>query len=176
MTGSNVKTHNFRYKPKVFILSDISNEPDDAESLCRYLLYSNQFQTLGLVAVTSTWLKRKTHPEDMEKIIRAYGEVVDNLNAHVHPDSPYPSAQYFLDLVRSGPKVCEIFVCFRLCEHASKVVQEDMDSEPWGTEESVYQRRRTRFLWSRCYYTSKIFYVWRSTHLLHACPESLTMN
>ncbi|KAJ5926901.1 hypothetical protein N7516_008674 [Penicillium verrucosum] len=41
-------------KPRVFILSDISNEPDDAESLTRYLLYSNQFHTEGIVAVTST--------------------------------------------------------------------------------------------------------------------------
>ncbi|KAK9312417.1 hypothetical protein V1524DRAFT_386228 [Lipomyces starkeyi] len=95
----------FKSKPRVFILSDISNEPDDAESLVRYLLYSNQFQTKGLVGVTSTWLKRKVHPEDMEKIVRAYGLVVDNLNAHVCTDFPYPSAQSLLDLIRTGPEL-----------------------------------------------------------------------
>ncbi|KAK9427991.1 hypothetical protein V1505DRAFT_395589 [Lipomyces doorenjongii] len=95
----------FKSRPRVFILSDISNEPDDAESLIRYLLYSNQFRTKGLVAVTSTWLKRKVHPEDMETIIHAYGRVVDNLNAHVHPEFPYPTAQSLLDLIRTGPPV-----------------------------------------------------------------------
>uniref|UniRef100_A0A8H7NHY6 Cellulose-binding Sde182 nucleoside hydrolase-like domain-containing protein n=1 Tax=Bionectria ochroleuca TaxID=29856 RepID=A0A8H7NHY6_BIOOC len=76
----------FPSKPRVFIVSDISNEPDDAESLVRYLLYSNQFQTEGLVACTSTWMKNKVCPQDMHKIIDAYAGAVDNLNKHVHPD------------------------------------------------------------------------------------------
>ncbi|KAG2413947.1 hypothetical protein HFD88_003138 [Aspergillus terreus] len=93
----------FPTKPRVFILSDISNEPDDAESLVRYLVYSNQFQTEGIVAVTSTWLRDEVHPEDMRKIINAYGEVVDNLNHHAPDDSPYPSAEYLLSVLRHGP-------------------------------------------------------------------------
>lgn len=59
------KLQSFAQKPRVFILSDISNEPDDAESLCRYLLYANQFQTEGLVACTSTWMRDKVCPQDM---------------------------------------------------------------------------------------------------------------
>jgi hypothetical protein len=96
----------FSSKPRVFIISDISNEPDDAESLVRYLLYSNQFETEGLVACTSTWMKTKVCPEDMHKILDAYSQVVDNLNAHVHPDFPYPSAAHLESLVKSGPPVC----------------------------------------------------------------------
>jgi len=42
-------------KPRIFILTDILNEPDDSQSLVRYLLYSNEFQTEGIVATTSTW-------------------------------------------------------------------------------------------------------------------------
>lgn len=90
-------------KPRVFIVSDISNEPDDAESLCRYLLYSNELDTRGLVACTSNWMKRVVHPEDMEKIIRAYAKVVKNLNKHVHPDNQYPPAEHFLDVLNTGP-------------------------------------------------------------------------
>ncbi|KAJ3454857.1 hypothetical protein MRS44_013457 [Fusarium solani] len=41
-------------KPRVFILTDIDNEPDDAESLVRYRLYANEFDTRELVACTST--------------------------------------------------------------------------------------------------------------------------
>ncbi|OAL45739.1 DUF1593-domain-containing protein [Pyrenochaeta sp. DS3sAY3a] len=89
-------------KPRVFILSDISNEPDDAESLCRYLLYSNQFETEGLVACTSTWMKNKVCPQDMEKIIDAYAGAVENLNKHTHPDWPYPSAESLRSLIKKG--------------------------------------------------------------------------
>ncbi|KAL6884702.1 DUF1593 domain-containing protein [Trichoderma evansii] len=90
-------------KPRVFILSDISNEPDDAESLCRYLLYSNEFDTRGLVACTSTWMRDAVHPEDMETIVNAYAEVVDNLNVHVHPSNQYASGDSFRSLIKTGP-------------------------------------------------------------------------
>lgn len=90
----------------MFILSDISNEPDDAESLCRYLLYANQFETEGLVACTSTWMKNKVCPQDMEKVIDAYGGAVDNLNKHVHPDWQYPAAEHLKGLIRKGAEVC----------------------------------------------------------------------
>ncbi|KAG7285533.1 hypothetical protein NEMBOFW57_010162 [Staphylotrichum longicolle] len=95
----------FPSKPRVFVISDISNEPDDAESLVRYLLYSNQFETEGLVACTSTWMKNKVCPQDMLSIIDAYAGAVDNLNSHAHPDFQYPSAEYLRGLVRPGPPV-----------------------------------------------------------------------
>ncbi|KAF7538483.1 hypothetical protein G7054_g2855 [Neopestalotiopsis clavispora] len=95
----------FSYKPRIFILSDILNEPDDSMSLVRYLLYSNEFNTTGLCATTSWWLQNETHPEEMERIINAYGEVVDNLNQHVHPSVQYQSPDELLQLVTSGPNV-----------------------------------------------------------------------
>ncbi|KAJ5321242.1 hypothetical protein N7476_004244 [Penicillium atrosanguineum] len=92
----------FHDKPRVFILSDISNEPDDQESLTRYLLYSNQFQTEGIVAVTSTWLTDEVHPEAMMSVINAYGNVTSNLNRHAPLGSPYPSGDHVRSLVRKG--------------------------------------------------------------------------
>lgn len=102
------KLQTFPQKPRVFILSDISNEPDDAESLCRYLLYANQFETEGLVACTSTWMKNKVCPQDMEKIIDAYAGAVENLNKHVHHDWPYPTAEHLRGLIKKGAEVCMI--------------------------------------------------------------------
>ncbi|KAL0765353.1 hypothetical protein CaCOL14_012102 [Colletotrichum acutatum] len=61
----------FDWKPRVFNLSDILNEPDDSMSLVRYLLYSDEFDTRGLCATTSWWLKNATHPEEMRDIVRA---------------------------------------------------------------------------------------------------------
>jgi hypothetical protein len=92
-------------KPRVFIISDISNEPDDAESLVRYLLYSNELDTEGLVACTSTWMRQKVHPGDIQKIVEAYAKVVDNLNSHVHIENQYPSPQYLLSIIKAGPAV-----------------------------------------------------------------------
>ncbi|CAG8384576.1 unnamed protein product [Penicillium salamii] len=102
MMASPHQLQSFPSKPRVFILSDISNEPDDAESLVRYLLYSNQFHTEGLVACTSTWMKNKVCPQDMHKIIDGYEKVVDNLNAHANPDDPYPTAQYLRFIIKKG--------------------------------------------------------------------------
>jgi hypothetical protein len=101
------KLQGFPQKPRVFILSDISNEPDDAESLVRYLLYSNQFTTEGLVATTSTWMRTKVCPQDMRKIIDGYAGAVDNLNKHAHPDYPYPSAEHFYSIIKSGYPVSQ---------------------------------------------------------------------
>ena len=105
MATDTSRLQSFPSKPRVFILSDISNEPDDAESLVRYLLYSNQFNTEGLVACTSTWMKTKVCPQDMHKIVDAYAGAVDNLNSHAHPDFKYPSAEYLKSIIKSGPSV-----------------------------------------------------------------------
>ncbi|CAG7921567.1 unnamed protein product [Penicillium olsonii] len=94
-----------RTKPRVLVISDIANEPDDAESLVRFLLYGNEFDIKGLVACTSNWMRSAVHPEEMEKIILAYGSVIANLNAHVHPHNQYPPAEDLLNVLRSGPPV-----------------------------------------------------------------------
>ncbi|KAF2012733.1 DUF1593-domain-containing protein [Aaosphaeria arxii CBS 175.79] len=95
----------YKSRPRTFIISDISNEPDDAESLVRYLLYANELDTRGLVACTSTHMKNRTCPQDMESIIEGFGKVVHNLNKHVHSDNAYPDASHLLALVKSGPEV-----------------------------------------------------------------------
>ena len=43
-------------KPRLFVLTDIENEPDDAQSMVRLMTYSNQLEIEGLVATTSCWL------------------------------------------------------------------------------------------------------------------------
>lgn len=92
-----------RDKPRVFVLSDIANEPDDAESLVRLLCYGNELEIVGLVACTSVWMRKSVHPEEMHRIVGAYADVVSNLNAHVHTDNPYPDAAYLLSLITAGP-------------------------------------------------------------------------
>ena len=76
-------------KPRVIVMSDIGNEPDDQMSLVRLLLYSNELDIEGLIATTSTWQKAAAHPETMRQLIEAYGEVRPNLmlNAKGWPEA-----------------------------------------------------------------------------------------
>ena len=72
----------FSGKPRVVVISDIGNEPDDQMSFVRLLMYSNEFDIEAMIATTSTWQKAKTHPESMRELVDAYGEVRPNLLLH----------------------------------------------------------------------------------------------
>lgn len=72
----------FTGKPRVVIISDIGNEPDDQMSFVHLLMYSNEFDIEAMIATTSTWQREKTHPETMRELIDAYGEVRPNLMLH----------------------------------------------------------------------------------------------
>jgi hypothetical protein len=72
----------FNGKPRVVVISDIGNEPDDQMSFVRFLLYSNEFDVEAMIATTSTWQKAKTHAETMHELIAAYGQVRANLLVH----------------------------------------------------------------------------------------------
>jgi hypothetical protein len=76
------RADDFQGKPRVVVISDIGNEPDDQMSLVRLLMYSNQFDIEAMVATTSTWQRANTHPETMRELIDAYGQVRANLLVH----------------------------------------------------------------------------------------------
>jgi hypothetical protein len=86
-------------KPRVFVLTDISNEPDDEESLVRFLVYANEFDVEGLVATTSTWLKTKTREDLIRRDIAAYAEVRTNLLKHA---PGFPAAEQLLAVAKTG--------------------------------------------------------------------------
>ncbi|MGJ5820403.1 nucleoside hydrolase-like domain-containing protein [Paludibaculum fermentans] len=90
---------NFSGHPRVIVLSDIGNEPDDQMSLIRFLLYSNELDVEGIVATTSTWQKQVVHPETMHTLVQAYGTVRSNLQKHA---GGWPAAEELDKLVSSG--------------------------------------------------------------------------
>lgn len=61
-------------KPRIIVLTDISNEPDDEESLVRFLVYANEFDVEALIATTSTHLKNGTREDLIRRDIEAYGQ------------------------------------------------------------------------------------------------------
>ena len=86
-------------KPRVLVLTDISNEPDDEESMVRFLVYANEFDVEGLIATTSVWLKDKVRPERILERIDAYSKVRENLLKHA---PGYPEAEALKGVVKSG--------------------------------------------------------------------------
>lgn len=90
-------------KPRIFVCTDISNEPDDQESLVRLLVHADQYVVEGLVATTSFWLNDTTYPDHILQVIDAYANVTTNLNAHT--DTQFPSADYLRSKVKSSHEV-----------------------------------------------------------------------
>ncbi len=86
-------------KSRVFVLTDISNEPDDEESLVRFLVYSNEYDVEGLVATTSTWLRSGTRVGLIRRQIEAYRQVRDRLCMHA---PGYPTADQLLQVAQTG--------------------------------------------------------------------------
>jgi hypothetical protein len=84
---------------RIFILTDIENEPDDAQSLVRLLTFANQFDVEGLVATTSLHQRDKTAAWRIREIVGAYGQVRDNLEKH---EPGWPTAEHLLSVVHEG--------------------------------------------------------------------------
>jgi hypothetical protein len=86
-------------KPRVLVLTDIENEPDDAMSLVRFLVYANQFDIEGLAATTSVHQRARVAPQRIRQIVSAYGKVRDNLELH---EPGFPAAATLLARVSEG--------------------------------------------------------------------------
>lgn len=86
-------------KPRLFVLTDIENEPDDAMSMVRFLVYANQFDIEGLAATTSIHQRNRVAPDRIRTIIAAYAKVRDNLEKH---EPGFPTGDFLLERVCEG--------------------------------------------------------------------------
>lgn len=86
-------------KPRLVVLTDLSNEPDDEESFVRLLVYADQFDIEGLIATTSNWLKRNPREDLIRRDLAAYAEVRTNLVKH---SAAFPPVENLLAVTQSG--------------------------------------------------------------------------
>ncbi|BET66980.1 DUF1593 domain-containing protein [Opitutales bacterium ASA1] len=86
-------------KPRVFVLTDIENEPDDAMSLVRFLVYGNHWDVEALVATTSVHQQNKIATWRIREIVDAYARVRDNLLLH---EPGFPSAEHLRAVTKEG--------------------------------------------------------------------------
>src|SRR5689334_4764011 len=86
-------------KTRVLVLTDIENEPDDAMSMVRFLVYANQFDIEGLVATTSIHQQKKTAAWRIREIVDSYAKVRDNLELH---EKGFPTADALRAVIVEG--------------------------------------------------------------------------
>lgn len=123
----------FSQKQRVLVLSDIENEPDDAESLVRFLSYSNMWDVEGIIATTSTHMKNKIADYRMHEIVAAYGKVRNNLILH---EKGFPTEDYLHGILKKGLPV-----------FGMEGVGKDKDSEGSDWIISVVDKADNRPLW-----------------------------
>ncbi|PWJ57833.1 uncharacterized protein DUF1593 [Dyadobacter jejuensis] len=108
-------------KPRVIVLTDIENEPDDAMSLVRFLTYANHFDIEGLIATTSVHQKKELATWRIKEIVETYGQVQPNLEKH---EIGYPTVDKLIPLIKEGK-----------ADYGMHAVGKGMDSE--GSEQII---------------------------------------
>lgn len=96
-------------KPRLIVMADMGNEPDEEQQMAHMLMCSNMFEVEGLIAVTGKYLRPEhanpyrqvTHPELFVKLIDAYAQVVGNLKKHA---SGWPDPDYLQSVVATGQR------------------------------------------------------------------------
>lgn len=86
-------------RPRVIVLTDIANEPDDQMSFVRLLVSSNQFDIEALVATTSRHMRSGPRPDVLRSVLDAYEKVQPNLLEH---EPGFPGAASLRARVVSG--------------------------------------------------------------------------
>jgi hypothetical protein len=90
-------------KPRLLVLTDIGEDPDDQQSMIRLVVHANEFDIEGLIATASGTPGKKepevVRPQLIREIVEAYGKAQANLVKH-HPD--FPEAKKLLERIKSG--------------------------------------------------------------------------
>lgn len=84
---------------RVLVLTDIEADPDDTQSLIRFLTYSNHWDVEGLIATTSIHQQTRVAPESIFKVLDAYKKVQPNLLKH---EKGYPTYDELKLKVKKG--------------------------------------------------------------------------
>ncbi len=92
-------------KPRVVVMTDIGGDPDDQQSMVRFLSYANEFDIRGLYA-TSTRLE--VNVSVIEDMVKAWGATRDNLSHHA---GGWPTKDYLLSVIKGGRLVEGIYWC-----------------------------------------------------------------
>jgi hypothetical protein len=96
---------------RMILITDLVGEQDDSQMIVRLLMYANELDIEGLIAVSISepWYPARApsephrigvHPEELVKAINAYAAVRPNLLKHA---AGWPTAPYLMSKVGAGP-------------------------------------------------------------------------
>ncbi len=88
--------------PRLLVLTDIGQDPDDLQSLIRLLHYANEFEIEGIIATADNNHAHESatiRDDIIHEAIDRYAEVLPNLRLH---DSDFPSAETLHTIVKPG--------------------------------------------------------------------------
>lgn len=120
-------------KLRVLVLTDIEADPDDTQSMIRFLLYSNQWDVEGLIATTSIHQQTRVAPESILKVLDAYKKVQPNLLKH---EKGFPTYDELKPKVKKG-----------LAVYGMQAVGEGKDSEGSDWIVHILEKNDDRPLW-----------------------------
>src|SRR5688572_3286511 len=90
---------------RVLIETDAGGDPDDEQSLVRFLLYSNEWDVEGIISNRPIARERENrNPERtglgiVQRLVKAYGECYPNLVQH---DARFPTPEFLMSRVLVG--------------------------------------------------------------------------
>lgn len=76
----------------------INSDPDDVQSMVRFLLYANEFDVEGLIASAGTF-DMVAEKKNILAVLDKYDQVYENLRKH---DPTYPTADYLRSITYEG--------------------------------------------------------------------------
>ena len=86
-------------KMRLVVMTDIGGDPDDRQSMIRFLLYSCDFEVEGLCTGLGHGHYQQTRPDLIHAAVDAYGKVLPNLRKHRRD---YPSYERLKGLIKDG--------------------------------------------------------------------------
>jgi len=86
-------------KPRIINTTDLGADPDDEQSMVRFLVCSNEFEVEGLIVATGCWKKSQRDTAMLDKVVEAYGKSLPNLRVHA---AGYPSLEYLKSISLMG--------------------------------------------------------------------------
>ncbi len=96
---------------RLIILADMGNERDEEQQMVHLLMYGNEFDLEGLIAVSGIFLnssyrevnayKSTLHPELFDTLLAGYTKVYHNLLKHANH---WPTPDYLKSIISSGQK------------------------------------------------------------------------
>jgi len=78
--------------------NNMKSDPDDMQSMVRFLLYANEFDIEGLIASAGTFAMT-ANKNNILGVLDQYEKVQDNLKTY---DSDYPTADYLRSVTFEG--------------------------------------------------------------------------